>query len=145
MQMIRDKVVSVPLERPKMTTPEKVQAIIRSVFIDLDDGQEHAFIVTLDEKNNYINTWNVGVGGKDHVHINRAELFKRVLATDNAASWIIAHNHPSGECEPSTDDLEQIDVLKRGGLYLERPMRDFIILADGSDKYYSHRESTYEL
>lgn len=145
MKMVRDKEIRLPINRPRMTHPEKVIAILRAVYSDLTDGQEYAHVITLDNKMQFINIWAVGQGGHDHVTLSRAEVFRRVLADDNAAAFIIAHNHTSGNEEPSDEDFEMLNDFKRGGLYMERPLRDFIVLADGNDKYYSHRDLNYEL
>lgn len=145
LKMVSDKTMRVNLERPRMTHPQKVLSVLRALYSDLTDGQEYAFLITLDHRLTFINAWAVGQGGSDHVVIDRAQVFRRVLASDDASAFIIAHNHPSGDPEPSEEDFIMLEDLKRGAIYLERPMRDFIILADGSDKYYSHRDHNYEL
>ena len=145
MKIVSDKLLRVNLDRPRMTHPQKVLAILREIYRDLTDGQEYAYLITLDQHLRFINAWSVGQGGSDHVVIDRAQVFRRVLASDDASAFIVAHNHPSGNHEPSDEDFIMLEDLKRGALYLERPMRDFIILADGSDKYYSHRDQGYEL
>jgi DNA repair protein RadC len=145
MKMIKDKTLRVQLDKPVMTHPEKVLLILRAIYSDLTDGQEYAYLITLDIKGKFINAWSIGQGGDDHVIISPKQVFRRVLADDNAAAFIICHNHPSGNPQPSDDDYFMLQDLKRCATSLDTPLRDFIIIADGCEKYYSHRNENYEL
>jgi DNA repair protein RadC len=53
----------------------------------------------------------------------------------SASSIILAHNHPSGSLKPSEADIRLTKKLKEGGLYLEIPVLDHIILS--KEGYYS--------
>lgn len=143
LKMVRDTSIRVKLDRPPVTTPDKALAIFREYFKDVD--REIAALLTMDAKCQYINIWTIAMGGIDHVHVDPAEIFKRVLATDNAHSFIMCHNHPSGNPEPSDDDLALLTELRQIGKLLNRPLRDFLILGDGTDAFYSHKAVTYDL
>ena len=142
-KMVRDTSLRVKFDAPPVTTPDKALAIFREYFKDVD--REIAAILTMDVKCQYINIWTIAMGGIDHVHVDPAEVFKRVLATDNAHSFIMCHNHPSGNPEPADEDLALMSELKQIGKMLNRPLRDFLILGDGTETYYSHKEVTYDL
>ena len=56
----------------------------------------------------------------------------------NAAGIILFHNHPSGEPEPSKEDIQMTVRVKRAGELLGIALQDHIII--GEDSYYSFRE-----
>ena len=56
----------------------------------------------------------------------------------NAAGIILFHNHPSGEPEPSKEDIQMTVRVKKAGELLGIALQDHIII--GEDRYYSFRE-----
>ncbi len=60
---------------------------------------------------------------------------------ENAAAIIVAHNHPSGDPEPSRTDLELTTRLKEAGTTLGIPLLDHVIFGDG--RYVSLKERNY--
>ena len=71
--------------------------------------------------------------------VHPRETFKFAILA-NAASVIFAHNHPSGDPDPSKDDIELTRRLQKGGEILGIEVLDSFVLA-GMDKYSSLRES----
>jgi DNA repair protein RadC len=142
MKMIKENEIRVNVPKTAVTASQKAVAIFRPWFEGLD--HERAAIITLDAKSNFINLWWVGMGGQDHVDIDVSLLFSRVLAADNARSFIVCHNHLDEDTDPSKEDLDVFDHINQGAKYLNRPMRDFMIVGSG-DSYYSHREQTYDI
>jgi len=57
------------------------------------------------------------------------------LVRESAAAVIVAHNHPSGDPEPSTQDEELTDRLRRAGEVLGIPLLDHIVV--GASTYVS--------
>lgn len=68
------------------------------------------------------------------------EVFQ-VAILNKAAALIIAHNHPSGDPEPSADDIAFTDRLAKAGVIMSIPLIDHIIIGDG--KYFSFAEHGY--
>ncbi|MEM7618472.1 MAG: DNA repair protein RadC [Pseudomonadota bacterium] len=66
--------------------------------------QEHFKILFLDRKNNLIADENQSLGTVDHVPVYPREVVKRALEL-NASAIILAHNHPSGNPQPSKEDI----------------------------------------
>lgn len=60
-----------------------------------------------------------------------------------AYSFILLHNHPSGNPEPSMNDILLTDRLRQAAKLIEIPMIDHIILGDGT--YYSFKEHQIDL
>ena len=90
--------------------------------------QEHFVLVSLDSQNHIINKHMVTKGLVNEVKVAPRETF-RFAIMDNAVSVIIAHNHPSGNTEPSREDLNITRVLCASGKILEIPVLDHIIVS----------------
>ncbi|WP_050478541.1 RadC family protein [Herbaspirillum rhizosphaerae] len=88
-----------------------------------------AFIVLfLDVKNRLIDSEELFRGTLTHASVYPREIVKAAL-THNAASLILAHNHPSGEAEPSTADLHLTGNLKQALGLVDIKVLDHIVVA----------------
>jgi DNA repair protein RadC len=70
--------------------------------------------------------------------VHPREVFKAAILS-NAAGFILAHNHPSGELTPSKDDIAVTERIKEAGDLLGIDLLDHIIVGDGK-RYTSFRE-----
>ena len=86
-------------------------------------------VVLLDTKNVPISVKEVSVGTLNSSLIHPREDFKEAIK-ESANSIILVHNHPSGNCEPSNEDLEVTKKLIELGKLIEIPVIDHIIIAD---------------
>ncbi len=89
--------------------------------------QEVFAVLTLNGVHEIINYHEVTVGLANQTQMHPRETF-RVAIQDNAVGVIIAHNHPSGSCDPSTDDLLTTRRLVDAGHLLGIPVLDHMIL-----------------
>jgi len=69
-----------------------------------DKKQEHFFILMLNNQNNIIGQEEISKGVLDAAIIDPREVFKPAIR-NSAAKIILIHNHPSGNSEPSQEDL----------------------------------------
>jgi DNA repair protein RadC len=100
--------------------------------------EEHFYVLMLNNQNNIIGEHFVSKGILDASIIHPREVFR--FAIKNAASKIIiAHNHPSGNSDPSMEDLEITEKLIKSGEELGIKMLDHIIL--GKERYWSWLEN----
>jgi DNA repair protein RadC len=70
-----------------------------------------------------------------------AEMIFQAALKANAHSIILAHNHPSGNLEPSQADISLTKKVKEAGAFLEIPLIDHLILTSSS--YVSLSEKGY--
>lgn len=91
----------------------------------------------LDAKNRLIKEARVSEGTLTNSIIHPREAFREAVR-ESAASVIFAHNHPSGDPEPSRDDLAVTERLKATGEIVGINVLDHVIVGDG--KYVSLRE-----
>ncbi len=79
----------------------------------------------------------VCIGGLHMSTVGMGEVFKAALLV-NAASLVLCHTHPSGDPEPSPDDVAVTKKLKEAGEILQIQLLDHIIL--GEDRFVSLKE-----
>lgn len=96
--------------------------------------QEHFLCVTLNGANEVIKTRVVTVGLVNKTQVHPRETFADAI-TDRAASIIVAHNHPTGDLQPSREDISITQVLQKAGELLGIKVLDHIIFSKRG--YYS--------
>jgi DNA repair protein RadC len=99
--------------------------------------QERFAVLMLDVKNGLIGTKVITIGTATETLIHPRELFREIIR-QGATKSIVAHNHPSGNLEPSQADLELTEQLLQGAQYLDLPVLDHLILGNGN--YQSIRQ-----
>lgn len=92
------------------------------------DADRETFIaIHLDTKLRLLSAEIVAVGTLAATLVHPREVFKAALMS-NAASVIVAHNHPSGDPTPSQEDLALTKTLIEAGDLLGIPVRDHLIV-----------------
>ena len=126
------------VNKPKfnMNLPEKVFDFL---YPYNSAEQEYILLITLDIKLNVLNTHEVTKGLLYGSLIDAREVFKRALM-DNARSFILSHNHPSGDTTPSIEDIEMTKQLISACRIMSIDMLDHIIIS--SSGFNSLRQST---
>ena len=95
-------------------------------------------ILCLTTKHELICWHEVARGSLDTCIVHPREVFKAALLA-NAACLIGAHNHPSGDPNPSPDDLVLTRNLVAAGIVLGVPFVDHIVIGNG--RYFSFKET----
>ena len=113
-------------DRVKVTGSETVLPLIS--FIS-KKKQEYFLCISLNGANEVIETRIVTIGLLNRSQIHPREVFADVIS-DRAASVIFAHNHPSGELEPSASDLSAHNRLTKAGRILGIHVLDHIIVSE---------------
>lgn len=90
------------------------------------EKKEHFVMLHLDARNKLIKQ-NISIGTIDASLVHPREVFSEAI-TNKASSVIVAHNHPSGNTEPSESDLEITKRLVEAGKILGIEVTDHIIV-----------------
>jgi DNA repair protein RadC len=116
-------------EEPKriLKSPEDVVAEVRNQL--KGKKKEHFMVLCLDTRNRLINGKLVSMGSLDTSIVHPREVFKEAVSSC-AASVIFAHNHPSGDPEPSKEDVELTKRLAKAGEIIGIDVLDHIIVCD---------------
>lgn len=113
--------------------------VLPLVFHLRDRPQEQLVVLSLNGAHELIALRVVTIGILNAAHIHPREVFSDPIA-DRAAAIIIAHNHPSGDCTPSTEDRQVTERIKKAGELLGIKMLDHIIFSNRG--HYSFSESS---
>lgn len=92
------------------------------------ERQEVFGLLCLDSRHRLVRIHELTRGTRRQAPVDAAEVFRRALL-DDAAGAIVFHNHPSGELEPSRDDLRLTERLARAGDILGVTLLDHILVA----------------
>ena len=105
--------------------PESVAGAVRARI--QDKAKEHFKLVVLNTRNKITAILDISVGTLNASLVHPREVFKDAIA-NNASSIILAHNHPSGDLEPSDDDLALTRRLVDAGRLMGIEVLDHIII-----------------
>ncbi len=125
------------IKKKKITSSGDVFEILYAELSDKD--YEEFWILLLDRANQVIRKVNISEGGMSGTVADPKKIYK--IALDNkASSIIIAHNHPSNNLKPSTNDIELTKKIAKAGKVLDISVLDHLII--GNDKYFSFADES---
>ena len=125
------------LKRIDMGTPAAVYEYLAGEL--RYEQQEHFIALMLDSRRHLIRRCTISKGTINRTMVHPRDVFREAI-TSNAASIILAHNHPSGDVSPSKLDRELTRELVNAGDAMHIPITDHLIIGTGSTPYYSFRE-----
>ncbi len=123
------------VERPKVSSPADAANLVMTDMRDL--RVEHLRLILLDTRNNVLGTPTVYVGSINSISLRQGDLFRHALER-NAAAMIVVHNHPSGDPNPSPEDVNVTRQLVAAGKLLDVDVLDHLVIGDG--RYVSLKE-----
>lgn len=132
-KMVRE--ASVLYDIRKIDSPKDGAELGKRFLQDLD--REQLIVCCLDTKNQPTAINVVSVGSLNTSIVHPREVFKPAILS-NSASIILFHNHPSGDSEPSKEDISITERIKESGIILGIKLIDHIII--GNDSYCSLKE-----
>ena len=133
LQMVKDKEIEYGSQH--MNSPEEAADLIRK-YLDGADC-ENLIVCAVDAKGKPALIQTVRVGTVNICCYSIADVFKAAILS-NAVGILLFHNHPSGEPEPSKDDIQMTERVKEAGKLLGIKLLDHIII--GEDSFYSFKE-----
>lgn len=118
-----------------ISTPEDIYRLVRQFG---KEDREHLIAVCLDGAHKPIGKpYVVSIGLANKTVVHPKEVYKEAIKR-GSVSVAIAHNHPSGNVEPSQDDRLVTDRLKKAGEILGIKILDHLVIS--TDRYYSFFE-----
>src|SRR5262249_7224189 len=113
-QTAKPKQASVPIYRVTLVRESRLHCyhkqirssadastLLHAYLADVD--REHFVVLMLDQKNKVIGIHTVSIGSLSASVVHPREVFKPAILS-NAANILLAHNHPSGQPQPSQED-----------------------------------------
>lgn len=119
----------VKILRKRIDTPEEAAKILIPDF--KGEKQEIVKTILLDTQNKIIKIVTIAIGGVNSTTVEIREIYKEPIKT-NAAKIILAHNHPSGDTTPSSEDIKFTRKINEAGKVFGIELMDHIIIGDGT-------------
>lgn len=133
LKMVKEK--GLPYGEKKLDGPEKVVELA-SLLLDGAD-REYLLVISVNAKTQPLALEIVSIGSVDTAFAVPRETFKHVVLS-NAAGIFLVHNHPSGDCKPSKEDMQITKRMERAGEILGIPVIDHVVI--GEREFYSLKE-----
>jgi DNA repair protein RadC len=127
--------ISAPDERPLVRSPADAANLLMGEMSMLE--QEHLRVMLLDTRNRVLSIKTIYQGSLNTSVIRVSELFRDAIR-QNAAAIIVAHNHPSGDPEPSPEDVAVTRSVTEAGRLLDIEVLDHLVI--GNQRYVSLKE-----
>lgn len=112
--------------------------IVASVEYLKNKEQEHLVVIAVDSRFNIINQEEIFIGTINEIIIHPREIFVNAIKS-MAYGIILVHNHPSGNSNPSENDIISTNKLVEIGKFLNIKVLDHLIIS--KNDYYSLREN----
>ena len=115
-------------EENSLPTIGKPKDILPYVQDIRDRKKEHFMVLYLDARNHMVYRETISVGTLNATMVHPREVFAPALQ-QSAATIILVHNHPSGDCSPSKEDIQLTSQLVQAGDVLDIQILDHMIVS----------------
>ncbi len=120
-------------DRRQVKSSKDAADALRAVYPGME-LREYFYILLLNRANRILGAYQVSMGGVSGTVVDPKLVFQAALKA-NSAAIILAHNHPSGQLTPSQADIDLTRKIKKGGVLLDLPVLDHLIMTEES--FYS--------
>ena len=138
-QMVCEKVQSYAVQDKRVNGPSVVWQVLLAMGID-KLLTEHFYVLCLATSGDIVGIHDISAGTVNSSVVHPREVFTAVIGTPRTASFVVAHNHPSGDKKPSKEDRLTTQRLKECGELLGIKLLDHVIVTENG--YYSFKESS---
>lgn len=115
-------------ERPRVTSPADAANLLMPLLSH--KTQEELHVVLLDTRNRVMGIRAIYKGSLNSSMVRIGELFRPAIEAP-AAAIIAAHNHPSGQADPSPEDLAVTRQIVQAGKLLDIELLDHLVIGQG--------------
>jgi len=124
-------------EMQKITQSSAAYDLLRSIWNDQIELYESFYVLYMNRANKVIGYRCISQGGISGTVVDPKAVFQAALLA-NASSLIMAHNHPSGNMQPSEADNKLTKKLIAAGKVLDIDVLDHLIL--DTNNFYSYAD-----
>ena len=130
-----------PSERIKIEDSKKVYEVLKTVYnYNTIEHKESFYAMYLNRANKILAVILISEGGTSACLVDVKIIFQAALKL-NASAIILSHNHPSGQLQPSSADIQITNKVKEAAKLLEMQVVEHIIVTPEDDKYYSFADN----
>lgn len=127
-------------DRPQITSSFDAFTVFTKQWSDLIEFQEEFNILLINRANRVLGIFNASKGSSCGTVVDPKLIFAAAIK-GNAAAIILAHNHPSGNKQPSQQDIDLTKRLIKAGEILDIKVLDHLILTP-EDGYFSFADES---
>lgn len=120
-------------EKPQIGSSRDMFQLLNPYF--LDKTTEEFYVVFLSQSHRVLGVEPISKGGMTATVVDPRVIFRKALEMNGTARLILAHNHPSGNLQPSEADKQLTQRILESGRLLEIKLLDHLIVAE--NRYYS--------
>lgn len=126
-------------DRPVILNSEQSADLVRTAMegLGLTEHRECCIVIPMNRRSAALGWYLVSIGGLSGTVIDPKVVFQLCLGA-NAAGFILAHNHPSGNLKPSPEDNNLTQRIKEGARILDLKFLDHLIIT--TESYYSYAD-----
>jgi DNA repair protein RadC len=124
-------------DRKRVRTSDDVARMLMADFKECE--VEQFKVLLMNTKNEVVRTLDVSHGTADRALALPRDVFRQAVR-EGATAVIVCHNHPSGDPEPSQDDVSLTRRLKEAGDVLGIQLLDHVVFGDGRHVSLKERE-----
>ncbi len=125
----------------RLDSAEEVVRVMLDLFQLDRQAEEYAYLLAMSTKCKLLGVFEVAHGTCNSAVIGVREILVRALLS-NAVKIVLIHNHPSGDCSPSREDINITERLKQASALVGIEFCDHIIIGKGV--YYSFHDKVFE-
>lgn len=129
LELGRRRQVSVGRTRPQITSSNDAAEILIPLMRDLN--HEVFYVLYMNPAGKVMRTENIGKGGLSSTVADIRIILKSALL-QSASRIIVAHNHPSGNLKPSSEDIAMTEKLKKAATLMDIKLLDHLIIGDNN-------------
>lgn len=123
-----------------INSPERAYDVIEEVLKLSSKTKEHLVMMSLNTKNEIVGLHTIHIGSVNASIVHPREILQQAIL-NNATSFMIFHNHPSGDPSPSREDIDVTKRLAEAGTIIGIQLLDHIII--GTNRFVSLKEKGY--
>lgn len=127
--LVKDSSHRYNLDTRSIRGPEDAVHAINTILNLNNEAQEVLVTLMLNTKNSIVGIQEITRGSLAASIVHPREVYKAAIL-HNAASIILAHNHPSGSPSPSREDIAVTERILKAGKILDIPLLDHVIIGD---------------
>lgn len=120
-------------------SPDDAADIAKGFMRIHEEPEEYMYMICMNTKNRVVGVFEISHGNVNSSVVGVREVFQKALLA-NAVSIILIHNHPSGDCTPSREDINITKRLVEAGHLIGIEVLDHLVIGE---KYCSLKEKGY--
>jgi len=123
----------------KISSSRDIFSFLKSIWPFDIEVRERFYVLFLDRSNCVIGYEELSSGGVTGTIVDPKLIFQKALLTPGMTSVVLSHNHPSGNLNPSREDIAITEKIKSGCILLDIVLMDHFIITKNS--YYGFADA----